>query len=167
MTQRRRRLLIVLAVAVTAIVLVVLSTFALYFFYVSTTGGEGSLAEAERLRAVVESIPTPEDGQGIDRDYAAKRFANGEWVLGVGRDSHGWMSRYHGGGTVVVKDSRGQLRCFFGHVCGPAAHQDYWYNSRSLDDFYRNLTEGTSFTEYQWPRPLGQGRAVALPKASP
>src|SRR4051794_26116441 len=135
---RRRRLLI--GLVVTAFVLLVLSPFALFLAYLLTPDGEGSPAEAERLRAAVEAIPGPEDGRGFDRDYGAKRFPDGEWVLGIGRDSHALLARYRGGGTVVVKDSRGRVRCFFGHVCGPASHEAYWsVNAHSLDDFYRNM----------------------------
>jgi hypothetical protein len=146
---RFRRRAVIWGIAVGLVVIT--SPFAIFIFYVRTSGGMGSAAEAARLRAVVEPIPNPEAGRGCHREYASKRFANGEWVLGIGRDSHDWMSKYRGGGTVVVKDSRGRVRCFFGHVCGPDGHAAYMDRARSLDDFYRNLADYNAFTEYQWP----------------
>ncbi|HQR09130.1 MAG TPA: hypothetical protein PLN21_20075 [Gemmatales bacterium] len=133
------------------LVLVIFSSIAYFAFYYFTSGGSGSPEEATRLRAIVENIISPEAGEGIHFEYAAKRFKNGEWVLGIGRDSHAWMSSYRGGGTIVVKDSRGQVRCFFGHVCGPGGHDVYMLKASSLDDFYKRLGEYKTFTEYQWP----------------
>lgn len=136
---------------VIAIGLAVASPFAFFAFYIATSGGSGSADEAVRLRVIVEPIPDPEAGSGADREYAAKRFKNGEWVLGVGRDSHALMAKYCGGGTVVVKDSRGQVRCFFGHVCGSGGHEGYMSQAGTLDEFYTRLVEDGIFTEYQWP----------------
>lgn len=83
------------------------------------SGGVGSMAEARRLRPVVEAMPTPTTSAA---DYKMGAvgivYPNGEWVTGVAKDSHALYSRLTGGGTVVLKDSRGRVRCFFGHVCG-------------------------------------------------
>lgn len=44
-------------------------------------------------------------------------FPNGEWAIVKSRSSHGGL--WHGGGTVVVKDSDGLIHAFHrGHVCG-------------------------------------------------
>ncbi len=147
---RVRRRAVIWAIVI-AVGLAVASPFALFAFHIATSGGSGSPEEAAQLKAVVEAIPDPESGIGCHREYRSKRFENGEWVLGIGRDSHAVMSKYRGGGTVVLKDSRGQVRCFFGHVCGPGGHRHYWYQARSLDEFYKQLVEYGTFTEYQWP----------------
>ena len=133
------------------LVLAVLSPIAIIAFYFETMGGAGSPSEAARLKEIVERIPDPESGQGVDPQYAAMRFKDGEWVLGIGRDSHGWMSKYRGGGTIVVKDSRGRVRCFFGHLCGSEFLGMCMSRGQSLDEFYKNLTEYGNFTEYGWP----------------
>lgn len=41
-------------------------------------------------------------------------FPNGDWIAMAYASSHGaW-----GGGTVVARDNNGNIRVFFGHVCG-------------------------------------------------
>lgn len=45
--------------------------------------------------------------RGCHPEYVSKQFPNGEWLLGIGRESHGPLSRYTGSGTFVMKDSRG------------------------------------------------------------
>jgi hypothetical protein len=99
----------------------------------------------------VEAIPDPEAGEGADPGYAAKRFKDGGWVLGIGRDSHGILSKYRGGGTMVVKDSRGRVRCYFGHVCGPRGLRAFMVEAQSPDEFHGRMTEYFGCTEYQWP----------------
>ncbi len=77
------------------------------------------MTEAVKLRPVVEAMPEPVESFGDrDKQTVGIRFPNGEWVTGVTKDSHGLYSEWFGGGTVVLKDSSGRVRCFFGHVCG-------------------------------------------------
>ena len=61
------------------------------------------------------------------------RFDDGAWLFGLCQSSHGVWKR--GGGTVVVKDSKGQVRAFFGHVCGDGALGDRWEQD-SLAEYY-------------------------------
>ena len=95
-------------------------------------GGVPSIAR--RLKAEMEAIPDPETAVRLHPDWAAIRFTNGEWAFGHGVNSHGFSA---GRGTLVVKDSRGRVRIFFGHVCGPNAGMD-WFRTdvhASLDAF--------------------------------
>jgi len=147
---RRRGERMVMWSIVVAIGLLVVPPCLFIPFYFATTGGHGSVKEADRLKAVIEQIPRPEAGPVADEEYAFKRFENGEWVMGIGRDSHALMSMYRGGGTLVVRDSRGQVRCFFGHVCGRRGLAMYLHEAETLDEFYKGLVEGP-FTEWQWP----------------
>jgi hypothetical protein len=82
----------------------------------------------------MEPITNPEMAVRLHPDWAAIRFPNGEWVFGRGIDSH-WFSV--GRGTLVVKDSRGRVRIFFGHVCGNNAGMDWCRTDvyKSLDQF--------------------------------
>ena len=116
----------------------------------ANSNGKGSPEEAERLRVSLEAIADPESGEGCHSEYAAKRFKNGEWVLGIGRDSHAWLSSTRGGGTIVVKDSRGQVRCFFGHVCGHAGHEPFMEHADSLERFYTSISEA-QLSESKFP----------------
>ncbi len=138
---RRRTVLWIVAMGTVLIIGFPILFVGLYFV---STGGTGSADEAIRLKKIIERIPDPESGEGCDSEYAAKRFPNGEWVLGIGRDSHSMMSKYRGGGTVVVKDSRGRVRCFFGHVCGCGMQT---FDARSLDEFYKKLIVSGGFKE--------------------
>lgn len=56
-----------------------------------------------------------------------------------------------GGGTLVVKDSRGAIRAFFGHVCGPRFLEGQLERAKSLDDFYDHCLPEWHFQEYEWP----------------
>jgi len=77
--------------------------------------GEGSPDFAEKWRARLQPLADPDAARALYPEVEVLRFAGGEWVIGVSDDSHAsaW------GGTVVVKDSTGRVRVFFGHVCGP------------------------------------------------
>jgi hypothetical protein len=55
----------------------------------------------------------------------------------------------NGGGTLVVKDSRGNVRAFFGHVCGGDYLDMELRFTKSLDHFYKLLHE-SGFKEYGW-----------------
>jgi hypothetical protein len=111
------------------------------------SGGMGSMDEARRLRPLVEAMPPP---TATDRKTEALGivYPNGEWVVGVAKDSHALYSRLTGGGTVVLKDSRGRVRCFFGHVCGDG-NIGYASNVDSLDAFDAHLAK--QFVEQAWP----------------
>jgi hypothetical protein len=135
---------------VLVVLIVAPSVVALFFLLVASTG-TGSPEGATRLWALVAPIPDPESGQGCDPEYGYKWFPNGEWVLGISRDSHGILCKFNGGGTVVFKDSRGQIRCFFGHICGPGGHRSLLHQPKSLDELYDKLTNSYLFTEYHLP----------------
>jgi hypothetical protein len=75
-------------------------------------------------------------------------FPNGEWVIGFAQNSHGLFVR--GGGTFVVKDSRGHIRIFFGHICGPHFLRTFFRETADLDRFYLRLKH-LKFTEHTLP----------------
>jgi hypothetical protein len=99
---------------------------------------DGVPSVARRLKAEMEPISDPETAVREHPDWFALRFPNGEWVFGRGINSHDVFR--HGRGTLVVKDSRGQIRIFFGHVCGNKTGMDWCRTDvcRSLDNFYKD-----------------------------
>jgi hypothetical protein len=109
----------------------------------SDAGGLPSVAR--RLKAEMEPIPDPDTALRLHPDWAAARLGNGEWIFGHGIDSHGLAP---GRGTLVVKDSRGRVRIFFGHVCGTngpiGSMAPYW----NLDAMYPHLTSGDVLREW-------------------
>jgi hypothetical protein len=115
------------------------------------SGGLGSMDEALKLMPTVDAMPEPERlfcNRGTGQ--FGVRFKNGEWVTGVAKDSHGLYSDWYGGGTVVMKDSRGRVRCFFGHVCGGLGALEGAAEFDSLDMFDAKLAE-QKFAEHPWP----------------
>jgi hypothetical protein len=93
---------------------------------------KGSPEYAVKWKEAFEALNTPEDAQARYPEVVTKRFDNGEWLFGIGRDSH-W---YRDGGTIVVKDSTGKIRAFFGHVCGPTFLEAHLGRPKSLEEFY-------------------------------
>jgi hypothetical protein len=128
-------------VIVALVTLLIATPFVLFFVYIFTSGGEGSLAVAQQLKLKLESIPSPEAGKGSDFEYFWHRFPDGEWMIGISRDSHGFFSKYRGGGTVVFKDSRGAIRCYFGHCCGALFPKVFAYDAKTLDRFLESMQE--------------------------
>jgi hypothetical protein len=114
-----------------------------------TTGGMGDMQTAVKLRPAVEILPAPNQ-PFMDRkaNVVGLYFPTGEWVVGVAKDSHAWFSTYTGGGTAVLKDSRGRVRCFFGHVCGDG-NLALANGAKSLDEFDAMIVN--YFTEQPWP----------------
>lgn len=110
--------------------------------------GEGSPRYARKWMARLASIESVAQAARELPEAVTHRFEDGEWVVGVCKDSHGspW------GGTIVVKDSRGEVRAFFGHVCGPGFIKMILSRMRAdqrddLDGFYETI--GRSFEEYE------------------
>jgi hypothetical protein len=93
------------------------------------------LGDLDSARQAVPAIP-------------GRRFDNGEWAFGFCQDSHRQLRFTSSGGTLVVKDSRGAVRAFFGHVCGPQFLQDQLDRAKSLDDFYDRCLPEWKFVEY-------------------
>ncbi|MCE9533393.1 MAG: hypothetical protein K8T89_20050 [Planctomycetes bacterium] len=100
--------------------------------------GKGSPAYAEKWRARLAAIPDPDAALAAYPEVEVVRCTNGEWVMGVSYDSH----RSNWGGTVVVRESTGRVRAFFGHVCGPRILTTMGLSSRmgrapsTLAEFY-------------------------------
>lgn len=101
----------------------------------------------------MELIPDPDTAVQLHPDWGATRFRNGEWIFGRGINSHNLFEL--GRGTLVIKDSRGRIRIFFGHVCG--GNPGLWPNDgryiATLDDFYKEwwLVEGVMLREWVPP----------------
>jgi hypothetical protein len=59
-----------------------------------------------------------------------KSFPDGRWIVCAHADSHGEP----GGGTIVSRDSSGEVHMFFGHVCG-----NLYARGETLEEFYIDL----------------------------
>lgn len=78
----------------------------------SFADGTGSTWLARRWVRRFQDIKSAQEASAKYK-VAQRDFADGSWIFGVAVGSHGnpW------GGTVVTRDSTGQTRVFFGHVC--------------------------------------------------
>lgn len=136
-------------IAASFLVMIPVGLVGIFLVWICFEGGSGSADAAKELIREIkilgpDSEPLPISG------YATKKYDNGEWIVGVGKDSHGFFAKLNGGGTLVVKDSRGDIRCFLGHVCGPGGLRDRLSCTMSLDDFYKELIEWDTFGELRF-----------------
>lgn len=101
---------------------------------------DGLPSVGRKLKAEMDMVPDPDTALRLHPDWTAVKFKSGEWVFGYGINSHGIGL---GRGTLVLKDSRGRVRIFLGHVCGPNAGIDEQTTRSvsSLDEFDKWLHE--------------------------
>lgn len=139
------------AVVIAVVSITAFGLFAAFAYYVLSTGGEGSAAEAERMAVTLKAIDSPDATLTDDAEFSAHRFENGEWMVALSRSSHAYKSKWLGGGTIVVKDSRGQVRSFMAHVCGEKLPYICATHSKDLDGFYKFLRSQAEFRESSIP----------------
>ena len=136
-----------------------------FWFAVEVGSSSGSPELAAEWWAAFLAALGPDEAAAADPDVVVLRFPNGEWAFGKSQDSHGIWRR--GGGTLVVRDSRGRVRAFFGHVCGPRYME--WGLGRehpSLDAFYSRVAEGRT-VEHALPDAAGPTAAPDRRPATP
>lgn len=125
---------------------------AFFGFWAAAAGGsdKGSPELAQEWKVELARYQTPQEAKAKNPNIIVVEFANGEWVFGRSQSSHGMWKR--GGGTTVVKDSKGQIRAFFGHVCGDGQLGANW-GKPDLAGYYKETlaVAGANFTEYQYP----------------
>jgi len=146
MRHPRRLVWLIAGVAVAASV--PLAFFGLWWA-ASAGSSQGSPELAAEWQAELSQYQSPDEAQTKDPKVIVVRFSDGSWVFGRCQSSHGVWKR--GGGTVVVKDSKGQVRAFFGHVCGDenlGAVWEHW----NLDLYYWKTLDPAEggFVEYHF-----------------
>jgi hypothetical protein len=108
------------------------------WFAAASGSDRGSPELAAEWRDALLAAPGPDEAAAADPDVVVLRFPSGEWVFGKSQDSHGVWRR--GGGTLVIRDSRGRVRAFFGHMCGARCMEDtFGRDNPSLDAFYQRV----------------------------
>ncbi|UCC22296.1 MAG: hypothetical protein JSW23_10970 [Planctomycetota bacterium] len=122
-TGRRTRRLILATLLLIAVGLFLAQPFVM---------GSGSQRYARKWSRRFEPLNSIEEAISVCPNIFTLEFPNGEWLFWVSADSHGNPF----GGTIVTRDSRGDINAFFGHVCGGAA-----LRGASLDEVYEYLSE--------------------------
>ncbi len=119
-------------------------------FWIAAAGGsdKGSPALAAEWRNDLARYSEPDAAHSADPEIIVVRCRNGEWAFGRSKDSHGMWRR--GGGTVVVRDSAGRTRVYFGHVCGGYELGARGSEPLSLDAYYKGMAE-SGFMEHTLP----------------
>jgi hypothetical protein len=117
--------------------------------------GKGDPRYAVHWRDRLSALSDPDSAKAAYSSIQSKRFPNGEWVFGVSSDSHD----SHWGGTIVVKDSTGQIHAYFGHVCGPNRLEYILSTAESLREFYGHHDfETFHLREFDFPNPPPESR---------
>ena len=123
-----------------------------FIFFVAASSGhdQGSPKLAALWRDTLDKYNTPDEAAKHVHNLQVASFDNGQWAFGLAQNSHGaWL---RGNGTIVVKDSQGNTRAFFGHVCGPSWLKRSLSNNTDLDAFYAKLKD-RDFVEHDFQKP--------------
>src|SRR5579859_265627 len=106
-----------------------------FAFWIAAAAGssKGSVPLADEWRREFAQYQSPNEATRQNVRIVELQFESGEWAFGRAASSHGIWVR--GGGTLVVKDSKGDVRAFFGHVCGDGHLQSYSSITHSLTEF--------------------------------
>jgi hypothetical protein len=102
----------------------------------------GLPSAGRRLKAEAEAVPNLETALDRHPDWATLRFANGEWVVWRSLSSTTFQI---GGGTAVVRDSRGRVRVYFGFV---KFDNEPLANGLTLAEYDDNLARNRSLREW-------------------
>ena len=112
-TKRLLRITVVLVIVVFNPITVFLGSW-----YASSGGSDRGYPElAAEWRSLLGRFEEPDSASAENKRIWVIHCDNGEWIFGVAQGSHGLWRR--GGGTVVTKDSNGDMRSCRGHVCSP------------------------------------------------
>src|SRR5262245_21034291 len=152
---RRRSTLLWLLAALAGSVLLACGGF--FVLWAAASGGSdrGSPELAAEWRAALLAAPGPDEAAAADPDVVVLRFPNGEWAFGKSQSSHGMWRR--GGGTLVIRDSRGRVRAFFGHICGQRyVEWAFGTANETLDAFYDDVLKDVN-TEHHFRSAAGGG----------
>ncbi|MEZ5941788.1 MAG: hypothetical protein R3C18_10370 [Planctomycetaceae bacterium] len=121
---------------------------AVYFAFLASQSvyDGGSIDLAREWRDELSTYSSPQEATKSNDAIVQFTFDSGEWVIGREKTSHGL---HVGGGTVVLRDSHGEVHAFHnGHVCGNGfLRYEIFEQSSDLADVYAAMTEH-GFDEY-------------------
>ena len=147
----KRRTKVVLIALPILVVIGVPMTFFAFWFAVSAGTDAGSPDLAREWRDQLNKYKSDREAKDADPTVEAVAFDNGQWVFGRAQNSHGIWRR--GGGTLVVKDSNGEIHAFHGgHVCGNRFLGRVFSTASNLESLYARLSEW-GFREYSFESP--------------
>lgn len=137
-TRRILKVSAILFAALAALATPVVVFFGLWF--ASEAGSDrGSPELASAWRKLLSEFGDPNSAASANERIWVIHCENGEWMFGLAQGSHGIWKR--GGGTVVTKDSNGDLRSYRGHVCWPAGSPFRGCSTENLASVYQSITD--------------------------
>jgi hypothetical protein len=133
-----RRFLKVGGISIAVIVIPFIIFFGLWF--ASSYGSDrGSPELASEWRQLLSEFRDPNSAVDANERIWVIQCDNDEWMFGLAQGSHGiWK---HGGGTVVTKDSNGELRSYRGHVCWPSGSPFRGCSTENLANVYEQIDD--------------------------
>ncbi len=153
------------------LIAVLVTPFILFFglWMASSCGSDrGSPELASRWRILLSEFSDPNSAVATNERVWVIHCENGEWMFGLAQGSHGIWKR--GGGTVVTKDSNGDLRSYRGHVCWPNGSPFRGCSTENLTTVYEAIinsgfealdSEGANENE----KPNSAAQRTALPSS--
>jgi hypothetical protein len=128
----------------------------------------GSLALATEWRKQLGEYSDPKAAVVFDQKVWVIHCENGEWMFGLAQGSHGVWKR--GGGTVVTKDSNGDTRSYYGHVCWPNGSPFRGCPTENLAAVYASIIDlgfealgSEAAIESNGPKPAKHSTTTPLP----
>lgn len=133
------------------ILIIILILIILIFICIQILPGRGSKYYAHKWYTIFQKIDSIEKAKREYPDISIYKISDGEWIFGISDDSHASIF----GGTIVVRDSKGNVRCFFGHVCGEKFINAIFFQSKinlrykGINGVYKIILEKIQFDEYK------------------
>ncbi len=142
----KRRLILIVDIALIMVPVGILMAVVAFALEVISVNDRGSPKLARIWRDQLNQYASHQQAAAADPAVQIVTMENGEWLFGRSQSSHGFWRG--GGGTLVVKDSKGETHAFLGgHVCGPS-YLMHGFSKASLAKFYESVKE-QEFQEYK------------------
>ena len=135
----KRRLIVIVDTVLIMVPVGILMAVVAIGLEVISVNDRGSPKLARAWRDQLNQYTSHQQATTADPTVQVVTMENGEWLFGRSQSSHGF---WHGdGGTMVVKDSKGETHAFLGgHVCGPS-YLMHGFSKSSLAKFYESVKE--------------------------
>ena len=132
---------LVLKLGVIVIAVLAMPFVAFFGLWIASSAGSdrGSPKLASEWSHQLSEFTDPDAAVASNKRVWVIDCENGEWMFGLAQGSHGIWRR--GGGTVVTKDSNGDVRSYRGHVCCSTGTPFRGSATDDLATLYQEITD--------------------------